>query len=209
MKLSILLALTFFLAGCAEPPPSSMMGGTSGMLAANCAPSADDEALSRVREVQSHQAKSWGQFLERGKDFGWSAEDMAALTLLQQIANEGSEVYSVDQLEKFTAAKCAPSALSAAERIERLVVAMQQVFENAPLPQGLTEEQSKAAQEARSKDVQETRSHVDAEAAYLASQRPCERMQAERQNAVGLDRLQRQQQNFQLEQQLSQLPGVF
>jgi hypothetical protein len=159
MNISTLLIIATLLAGCAS------QADTTATLPAKSSPTA--EFLNRLRAAQSQQSKTWEELLGLGREYGWSAEDMVALTQLRQNAHQGSEVYSVDQLDEFTASTCTPSALSAADRIERLLFTMEQDFEKKP--GNLSEEQ-------RSKAVQETQSN----AAYLVGLRPmCERMQAE------------------------------
>jgi len=135
MRIIPTLLIFIFLLGCATQPGTTTQPSVT---------SAEDSAFyEQVRTAQAQQAENWSILLkmtrENGSSFGGTTDDMAALTILQQNANLGSEVYNSDEFESFIGGVCAPSALAAADRVTDLLFRMEQVVERdsggAPLPE--------------------------------------------------------------------------
>jgi hypothetical protein len=133
MRLRILLAITALLAGCA---PTGVSDGNATTTAAD---------LQQLRQGQAYHVQVWQQLFETGNAQAWDVDDLAALSLLKQIALQGSKVQNDDELIDLGKSACTPSATAAGARVERLILTMDHDMRKAELPPNFTEAERRAA----------------------------------------------------------------
>ena len=131
-----LSGLVLIAIGCADVAPPAQPD--------YAAMRADAEQLQEVREAQSRQAHNDTAFLTFGRKAGWDPEDMAAITRVQQVAEQGAEVYNDDQLAEFLQAQCAPSILEADDRVAGRLFELEREAANDKPPPAERELQTKA-----------------------------------------------------------------